>query len=197
MHAGTSTGDIALRPTTGPHGASFPLGATICQGGANFSVFSKRATSVHLVFFDRVDAGKPQSGVFSLMPCHETGWGHESHTLAATIRRLLGGRAQAHVVINAYWEALEFEIPSSGDALTPWQRLIDTSIDSPDDVCAWADAPKVQHSTYIVQPRSVVLLIAMALDNDAILERRPSGDSSTAPGVALNRVEGRRPRGRT
>ena len=49
------------RDTTsdGPHGASFPLGATICQGGVNFSVFSKHATGVQLLFFDRVDAATP------------------------------------------------------------------------------------------------------------------------------------------
>ena len=41
-----------------------------------------------------------------------------------------------------------------------WRRIIDTSLDSPDDVCAWADAPTVQDATYVVQPRSVVLLIA-------------------------------------
>ena len=42
-----------------PHGSSFPLGATICQGGVNFSVFSKHATGVQLLFFDRVDAATP------------------------------------------------------------------------------------------------------------------------------------------
>ena len=58
MPAGTSI-DTAMRPTTAPHGASFPLGATICQGGVNFSVFSKYATGVQLLFFDRVDAATP------------------------------------------------------------------------------------------------------------------------------------------
>ena len=42
-----------------PHGTSFPLGPTICPGGVNFSVFSKHATGVQLLFFDRVDAAKP------------------------------------------------------------------------------------------------------------------------------------------
>ena len=45
-------------------------------------------------------------------------------------------------------------------AHSAWRRIIDTSLDSPDDVCAWADAPTVQDATYVVQPRSVVLLIA-------------------------------------
>jgi isoamylase len=88
-------------------------------------------------------------------------WGHDSHTLAATVR-LFGGHAQLHLIVNAYWEALEFELPPPGDAPAVWQRLIDTSLDSPNDVCAWADAPTVTHSTYVAQPRSVVLLIATA-----------------------------------
>ena len=80
-------------------------------------------------------------------------WGHESHTLAATTR-LSGGLGQLHVIVNAYWEALEFEIPPPGEAHSGWRRIIDTSVESPDDVCAWADAPAVQSATYLVPPRS-------------------------------------------
>jgi glycogen operon protein len=42
-------------------------------------------------------------------------WGHESHTLAATVR-LFGYPLFLHLIINAYWEALEFEIPALGEA---------------------------------------------------------------------------------
>ena len=40
-------------------GSSFPLGAMVCQGGVNFSVFSKSATAVELLLFDRADASSP------------------------------------------------------------------------------------------------------------------------------------------
>ena len=40
-------------------GSSFPLGATVCPGGVNFSVFSKSATAVELLLFDRADDPKP------------------------------------------------------------------------------------------------------------------------------------------
>ena len=40
--------------------------------------------------------------------------------------------------------------PSPGEGRSAWRRIIDTSLDSPDDVCAWADAPTVQDSTYVV-----------------------------------------------
>ena len=58
--------EIAPRRSEGAielmHGTSFPLGATICPGGVNFSVFSKHATGVQLLFFDRVDAAAPDAG---------------------------------------------------------------------------------------------------------------------------------------
>ena len=40
-------------------GSSSPLGATLCDGGANFSVYSKSATGVELLLFDHVDDTKP------------------------------------------------------------------------------------------------------------------------------------------
>ena len=40
-------------------GSSFHLGATVCPGGVNFSVFSKNATAVELLFFDRTNGPAP------------------------------------------------------------------------------------------------------------------------------------------
>ena len=40
-------------------GRSFPIGATLVAGGANFSVFSRSAASIELLFFDRVDDARP------------------------------------------------------------------------------------------------------------------------------------------
>jgi len=48
-------------------GASHPLGATLGKGGANFSLFSRSATRVELLFFDRADDAKP-SRVLDLDP---------------------------------------------------------------------------------------------------------------------------------
>jgi len=41
-------------------GQSAPLGATVYQGGANFSLFSRKASSVELLLFDREDDASPQ-----------------------------------------------------------------------------------------------------------------------------------------
>lgn len=41
------------------YGCSTPLGATVMAGGVNFSLFSRSASLVELVFFDREDDAKP------------------------------------------------------------------------------------------------------------------------------------------
>ena len=48
-------------------GKSFPLGATLTAGGANFSVFSKHGIGAQLLLFDDVDALQP-SRVIDLDP---------------------------------------------------------------------------------------------------------------------------------
>ena len=48
-------------------GSPHPLGASLRGNGANFSLFSKSATGVELLFFDHVDANKP-SRVVALDP---------------------------------------------------------------------------------------------------------------------------------
>ena len=88
-------------------------------------------------------------------------WSHESHVISATVS-LPENRLLLNIMVNAYWEELVFEIPPGGDVYEPWRRCIDTSLDSPDDVCDWFNAPEIFTSTYQVQPRSVVLLITRA-----------------------------------
>jgi pullulanase/glycogen debranching enzyme len=48
-------------------GKSFPLGATLAPGGANFSIFAKHSTGAQLLLFDDVDAPTP-SRVIDLDP---------------------------------------------------------------------------------------------------------------------------------
>jgi isoamylase len=89
-------------------------------------------------------------------------WGYNSHTVAVTVR-LLGYRALLHLIINAYWEPRDFELPHIDDAQGSWRRCVDTYLDSPDDISDLADAPPVEGPSYRTQPRSVVLLL-MTLD---------------------------------
>jgi glycogen operon protein len=89
----------------------------------------------------------------------EPDWGPSSHSIAFTLR-LRRERLVIHFVFNAYWEALEFELPSS-DGLR-WRRWIDTSLDSPDDVMRWQEAPPHVGAAYRAGPRSAVVLFATA-----------------------------------
>jgi glycogen operon protein len=86
-------------------------------------------------------------------------WGYDSHTVAATVQ-LLGYRLLLHLIINAYWEPLDFELPPRGAAQGLWRRCIDTYLNPPEDICDLADALQLEGSSYRVQPRSVVLLLA-------------------------------------
>ena len=56
---GDSRADDKLGGPWAVRGQSSPLGATVVPGGVNFSVFSRDATSVELLFFDRVDDARP------------------------------------------------------------------------------------------------------------------------------------------
>jgi isoamylase len=61
-----------------------------------------------------------------------------------------------YLVLNAYWESLKFELPKTeNDA---WRRWIDTSLDSPNDISPWEEAPTVSGDDYLVGDRSVVML---------------------------------------
>jgi glycogen operon protein len=88
-------------------------------------------------------------------------WGQESHTLAATVC-ILKNRFMLHVMVNAYWNALQFEIPPIEGEVAPWRRCIDTALAAPDDIYEWAKAPAIIEPTYRLQPRSLVLLIAQS-----------------------------------
>ncbi len=62
-------------------------------------------------------------------------------------------------ISNAYWEPLSFEIPPLPDSQRDrWMRIVDTGLDSPEDIAMPGDAQDVEGRTYLVQPRSVVLL---------------------------------------
>jgi hypothetical protein len=64
-------------------------------------------------------------------------------------------------MINAWREALDVVLPEAGgDPLHGWRRLIDTALAPPHEIQDWAEAPAVQSSKYLVQPRSIIVLFA-------------------------------------
>jgi glycogen operon protein len=89
-------------------------------------------------------------------------WSEDSHSLALTFNSL-EGHFLVHVILNAYWEPLAFELPPlRKNSHEGWRRAIDTALPPPDDISDGpADAPLVHDPTYLTQPRSVVLLFAL------------------------------------
>jgi glycogen operon protein len=91
-------------------------------------------------------------------------WSGQSHSLALSAE-VRTEKLFFHLILNAYWESLEFELPTCADAdRNPWRRWIDTSLESPHDVVDWPSAPAVTGPTYRAEPRSVVVLIASTGD---------------------------------
>ncbi len=71
-------------PPHPPEGLSAPLGASLVDGGCNFSLFSRSATAVELLLFDRVEDAKP-SRVVALEPARNRTY-HYWHTFLAGVR---------------------------------------------------------------------------------------------------------------
>jgi glycogen operon protein len=85
-------------------------------------------------------------------------WGPWSRSLAlsAEIRK---EKLRFHLILNAYWEPLDFELPPGDDAKGhSWHRWIDTALDSPHDIVPWQETVPVLGQTYRAEARSVVVL---------------------------------------
>jgi isoamylase len=84
-------------------------------------------------------------------------WSVSSHSLASSVWCRDQGLL-FYLILNAYWEPLEFELPASpGDV---WHRWIDTGLESPHDIAEWPCAPLSAGPVYRAAPRSVVALYA-------------------------------------
>jgi isoamylase len=83
-------------------------------------------------------------------------WGDNSHcvVLGAELKR---ERLRFHLILNAYWEPLDFELPKLEGGAS-WRRWIDTALDSPSDIVPWQTAPPVPAGRYRAGARSVVML---------------------------------------
>jgi glycogen operon protein len=87
-------------------------------------------------------------------------WSGRSHSLAFSTE-VSGEDLAFFVILNAYWEPLQFELPAGHHAQTlQWYRWIDTFLESPNDIVEWRQAHPVPDATYCAQPRSVVVLLS-------------------------------------
>jgi isoamylase len=120
----------------------------------------------HALGFCPPESSLHENVTFHGVELHRPDWGHHSHSLAIQFHGDgVGGEdgagcaADIYIIANAYSEALEFALP----AQHPWRRLVDTMLDSPEDIMAEEDAgascAPITSETYCVGPRSIVVLV--------------------------------------
>ena len=88
---------------------------------------------------------------------HEPDWGRDSHSIALEAELEREG-LRVYLILNAYWEPLEFELPPLEGGGRAWHRWIDTSLDAPHDIAHWHKAPALAGHSYGAGAHSVVVL---------------------------------------
>jgi isoamylase len=102
-----------------------------------------------ILALDRITLSGVRAGAPDLSP--------PSRSVAVTIR---GTQLSVHLICNAYWEALEFEVPTPVSG-APWRCVLDTSARSPDEIVDDLDAAPAVADVVRAGPRSVVCLVAV------------------------------------
>jgi isoamylase len=100
-------------------GRSSPLGATFRDGGVNFSLYSRNATGIELLFFDREDDGKP-SRIIPIEPATGRTY-HYWHTFVPGVQ---SGQIYGYRVDGRFEPSLGFRFDSSKVLLDPYGRSV-------------------------------------------------------------------------
>jgi glycogen operon protein len=80
---------------------------------------------------------------------------YDSHTLVFCLHGASQDDDDIYVMINAYWEELEFQIQER--VSQEWKRVVDTALPSPQDFSKRGEP--LETSSYAVAPRSIVVLL--------------------------------------
>ncbi|MGK7945073.1 MAG: glycogen debranching enzyme, partial [Microcystaceae cyanobacterium] len=88
---------------------------------------------------------------------YQPDWSKDSHTLVFSLKHTEAGE-YLHVMFNAYWEQLTFELPSLPDGQN-WHRVVDTTLPLMEAVADMDTATVITDHTYQVAARSSVVLI--------------------------------------
>ncbi|MDX2242208.1 MAG: glycogen debranching protein GlgX [Leptolyngbyaceae cyanobacterium bins.302] len=86
-------------------------------------------------------------------------WSYHSHSLAFSLFHP-DAKEHLHIILNAYWESLKFELPSLKRGIV-WHRIVDTSLPAPEDFQPVTEAMRVKGSHYLVHDRSSIVLMAL------------------------------------
>jgi glycogen operon protein len=103
-------------------------------------------------------------------------WRTCSHSIALTVE-MPDENLIVHLIANAYWEALDFELPPTGRPGVSWRRWINTGLDAPEDIVPWDAAPPAPSCTARAEPRSVIVFFVEVLSGASALPR----DTGPAP----------------
>jgi isoamylase len=103
---------------------------------------------------------------------NEPDWSDHSHSVAFSAELQQENRL-VHLIFNAYWEPLQFQLPTvDNGGENPWRRWVDTSLESPQEIVEWQKSLGVPGYTYTAGPRSVVVLWADIGLGKSRVERR-------------------------
>jgi glycogen operon protein len=91
---------------------------------------------------------------------YQPDWSDQSRSVALEAELREEG-LHVYLMLNAYWEPLDFELPKLPGGGS-WRRWIDTGLDSPQDIVPWETAPICSGDAYRAAARSVVLLLTSA-----------------------------------
>ncbi len=100
-------------------GRSYPLGATLVAGGANFSVFSRSAAAIELLFFDRPDDARP-SRVIAIDPSSN----HTYHYWHVFVPGVEAGQIYGFRAYGPFEPARGLRFDPSKLLLDPYSRAI-------------------------------------------------------------------------
>jgi len=92
--------------------------------------------------------------------CHlnKPGWNNSNSRALAYTLGGFNGAVDVHVMLNMYWQGLEFEIPSLPDR--NWFKVIDTAQESPLDILDPCQKVLIEGDRCLVGDRSIVVLIS-------------------------------------
>jgi len=147
-------------------GKPYPLGATVTREGVNFSVFSRNAVAVDLLFFDHFEAGHPERIIHLDPICNRTFY--YWHVLVPGIQ---AGQLYGYRAYGPYDPGRGLRFDSQKLLLDPYTRSVAygdnyarVAAIRPGDNCAWA-------------MKSVVCdLTSYDWEGDTPLERSFAGD---------------------
>ena len=84
-------------------------------------------------------------------------WSENSRSLAFTLFHPEANET-IHVVVNAYWKDLKFQLPQLKK--NSWYKIVDTSASAPGDFFKVGEGEMIDGKTIVIKDRSIMILMA-------------------------------------